>query len=62
MSNVFSIESILADCNVTDQTLPQYNRDELDELGFTVFPNVIDAEWLDEMRNTFEAIMAAEGE
>lgn len=62
MSNVLSIESVLADCDVTEQTLPRQNRDELDELGFTVFPNVIDADWLEEMRNTFEAIMTEEGE
>lgn len=57
-----SIEMILADCGVTDSTLPKQNRDELDELGYTVFYDVIDPTWLREMRTTFEALVAAEGE
>ena len=57
-----SIESILATCGVTDETLPQQNRDELDELGYTIFYNIIDAEWLEEMRTTFERLIADEGD
>jgi len=57
-----SIESVLADCGVTDQTLTKQHRDELDELGYTVFHNVIDPEWLEEMRTTFERLMAEEGD
>ena len=62
MTMNLSIESVLADCGVTDQTLSQHHRDELDEVGYTVFHDVIDPEWLEEMRTTFERLMAEEGD
>ena len=35
---------------------------QLDEQGYTVFENVIDAEWLEGLRKTFDAVYEAEGE
>lgn len=57
-----TIDSILAACGVNDATLPRQNQEELDELGYTVFRNVIDPEWLEDLRNTFEHLIAQEGE
>lgn len=57
-----TIDSILADCGVQDATLPRQNQEELDELGYTVFRDVIDPEWLEELRSTFETLIAQEGE
>ena len=62
MTQTLSIESVLATCGVTDQTITQQHRDELDELGYTVIHNVIDPQWLDEMRNAFERLTDEEGE
>ncbi len=59
---MIAIETVLADCGVTDGTITQRHRDELDGQGFTVFHNVIDATWLAEMRETFERLMAEEGD
>ncbi len=59
---MISIETVLTDCGVTDETITQRHRDELDEQGFTVFHNVIDPVWLAEMRATFERLMAEEGD
>ena len=61
MTTQTDFDSILAACGVTDQTLPQPQRDELDELGYTVFPNVIDATWLTSLRAAFEQLIEAEG-
>jgi ectoine hydroxylase-related dioxygenase (phytanoyl-CoA dioxygenase family) len=52
----------LAACGVTATTLTPQQRIELDEQGFTVFPNVIDPAWLASLRDAFERITAAEGE
>ncbi|MFZ1757417.1 MAG: phytanoyl-CoA dioxygenase family protein [Caldilineaceae bacterium] len=57
-----SLEAVLAACGVNEGTISPRHRDELDELGFTVFPNVIDPAWLAEMRATFERLMEEEGE
>lgn len=59
---MISIESVLADCGVTDETISQRHRDELDELGYTVFHDVIETAWLEELRAAFERLTAEEGE
>ncbi len=56
------MESVLASCGVAEQTLSQRHRNELDELGYTIFHNVIDAEWLHALRDTFEHLVEEEGE
>ena len=62
MTRNLSIEKVLKEFGVTDQTITQQHREELDELGFTVFHNVIDPAWLDEMRAAFEQLTEAEGD
>lgn len=62
MNNHLSLEAVLAECAVNAQTITQQHRDELDELGFTVFHNVIDPEWLAALRQRFEELMEAEGD
>ncbi|MFZ4658957.1 MAG: phytanoyl-CoA dioxygenase family protein [Caldilineaceae bacterium] len=52
----------LAACGVTTTTLTPQQCAELDEQGYTVFPNVIDAVWLASLRDAFERITATEGE
>lgn len=52
----------LTACGVTATTLTPQQRAELDEQGYTVFPNVIDATWLASLRDAFEQITAVEGE
>ena len=56
-----SFESVLAEFGVTERTLTKQHRDELDELGYTVFHNVIDPDWLEEMRTNFERLIEEEG-
>ncbi|MEM7132360.1 MAG: phytanoyl-CoA dioxygenase family protein [Chloroflexota bacterium] len=56
------MESILVDCGVTERTLTQHHKDELDEFGYTVFPNVIEPTWLELLRATFERLTTEEGD
>jgi ectoine hydroxylase-related dioxygenase (phytanoyl-CoA dioxygenase family) len=42
--------------------LPQIQRDELDEQGFTLLENIIDPPWLAQLRQAFDTIHAQEGE
>ena len=62
MVQTVSIESVLSACGVSEATLPQQHRQELDELGYTVFHDVIDPVWLEEMRATFERLIEEEGD
>ena len=62
MSKQTDLQSMLADCGVTESTLSQQHRDELDELGYTVFHNVIDPAWLAELCDTFERLIEEEGD
>ncbi|MBV7329806.1 phytanoyl-CoA dioxygenase family protein [Chloroflexi bacterium TSY] len=57
-----SIEEVLANCGVSEQTISQRHRDELDEQGFTIFHDVIDPQWLAELQETFERLTEEEGE
>ncbi|MEM7124732.1 MAG: phytanoyl-CoA dioxygenase family protein [Chloroflexota bacterium] len=58
--NRISHEKILQECGVTDQTITQQHRDELDEQGFTIFYDVIDAKWLQQLRQRFEHLIEEE--
>lgn len=44
------------------QPLPEKVRQDLDENGFTIIHNVVDADWLDEMRRTFDMLVEREGD
>ncbi|MEZ4867216.1 MAG: phytanoyl-CoA dioxygenase family protein [Caldilineaceae bacterium] len=56
------LDSMLSTLGVTAETLSAQERAELDQQGYTVFPNVIDAAWLTALRDAFEQITATEGE
>ena len=45
-----------------DLELPEKMKRELDTLGFTVIENVVDADWLEEMRRTIDMLVDREGE
>ena len=62
MHNHLSLEAVLAECGANAQTITQQHRDELDELGFTVFHNVIDPAWLAALQERFEELMDEEGD
>lgn len=47
---------------MTNETITQQHRDELDELGFTLIENVIDPQWLEALRATFERLIEQEGD
>ncbi|MCX6049275.1 MAG: phytanoyl-CoA dioxygenase family protein [Chloroflexi bacterium] len=57
-----SMDEALQALGVTDQTLSAQQKDELDRNGYTVFLNVIDPAWLEQLRATFERLMVEEGE
>lgn len=56
------MEDALQTLGVSNQTLAPEQVRQLDEQGFTIFYNVIDPAWLDELRAAFEQITAAEGD
>jgi ectoine hydroxylase-related dioxygenase (phytanoyl-CoA dioxygenase family) len=56
-----AMEEALRTLGVHDQTFSAQHQDELDRNGFTVFHNVIDPAWLEQLRDAFERISAAEG-
>ena len=57
-----TIDKALAKFGVTPETLTATQRDELDTRGYTIFQNVIDTPWLDELREAFELIYDEEGD
>ena len=62
MAQNLSIESVLSTCSVNNQTLSKQHKEELDELGYTVFHNVIDPAWLKDMQDVFERLYEKEGD
>lgn len=61
-ANMVSMADVLTGCGVTAQTISQQHRAELDDQGFTIFYDVIDAAWLQALQDKFEALMEAEGD
>ena len=55
------IGQALEDLDATGNALPEQNRVELDEKGYTVLPGVMDGKWLAELRERFEGLCEAEG-
>lgn len=45
-----------------DLPLPEKMKQELDENGFTIIHDMIEPDWLDEMRRTFDALVKREGD
>ena len=55
------IGQALKDLDATGSALPEQNRAELDEKGYTVLPGVMDEQWLGALRERFESLCEAEG-
>lgn len=51
---VTDIETALTELGVTDQTLTETEKIALDEKGFVIIRNLIDRQWLEELRAAFE--------
>lgn len=62
MTQTISMTDVLTNCSVTDQTITQKHRDELDEQGFTIFYDVIDPDWLKALQDKFEELIETEGD
>ncbi len=50
-----SIAEILRDCGTTEAALSPRERDALDQDGYVVLLDVVDARWLERLRTAFEA-------
>jgi ectoine hydroxylase-related dioxygenase (phytanoyl-CoA dioxygenase family) len=64
MSNepkTWSTKDAIEALGVTENTLSADEKRQLDENGYVIFENFIDADWLEELRNTYEALMEKEG-
>jgi len=55
------ISQALEDLGAATNVLPERNRAELDEKGYTVLPGLIDDTWLSVLRELFESLCEAEG-
>lgn len=58
----YNIEKALSEAGVTGDTLTVDEKKSLDEQGFVMFRNLIDAEWLKQMQDKFEELFEKEGE
>src|SRR4051812_7945917 len=56
-----SIEEAIRQLGVTENTLSDAEKQALDEQGFVLLPGIIEPEWLDRLRQTYEELMAKEG-
>ena len=56
-----SIEEALAQLGVTENTLSEAEKEALDRDGFLLLPGLIEPEWLEQLRQTYETLMAKEG-
>ena len=55
------ITQALSDLGATPDAITDQHRRDLDENGFTLLPDLIDAEWLEFLRTRFEEICEREG-
>lgn len=62
MAKINTIEQCLAALGVSDNLLAEREKRELDEQGYVVFPGLMDPEWVERLRDSYERIMAEEGE
>ena len=56
-----NINQSLKDLGVTDESLTERQKEELDKKGFTVLPGIIDSPWLSQLRDLFEHLCEKEG-
>ena len=63
MSNdAVTMDQVLATLGATSNSLTASQRSELDELGYTIIPNLIGLAWLAELREAFERFYHEEGD
>lgn len=62
MPKPISFDDILSECGVTEHSMTQQHRDELDEQGFTIFYDLIDPNWLKALQDKFETLIEREGD
>lgn len=58
LANPMTFDEALRQCGVTDRTLTPGEKEALDRWGYVVFYNIIDDDWLAEMRAAFEKALA----
>jgi ectoine hydroxylase-related dioxygenase (phytanoyl-CoA dioxygenase family) len=56
-----NLTNALAALGASDALLSEQNKEDLDKKGFTILPGLIDAEWLQQLRQRFEELCTAEG-
>ena len=62
MSVTMTMNQALVDVGVGPSTLTAGQCEQLDRLGYTMFPEMVDPAWLAGLRDAFERICAEEGE
>jgi ectoine hydroxylase-related dioxygenase (phytanoyl-CoA dioxygenase family) len=60
-ATVTGTEDALRQCGVTDKTLAPREKEALDRLGYLVLTDIIDEDWLEELRAAFAAAVAQGG-
>lgn len=61
-TRVTNFSQALAQLGVTEQLLSKEEKQQLDEKGFVIFPNLIDSEWLKQLQDTFDKLLKEEGD
>ncbi|MDQ0189893.1 phytanoyl-CoA dioxygenase family protein [Alicyclobacillus cycloheptanicus] len=56
-----TMDTALKELGVSTDTLTADERNALDEHGYVVFPNLISAHWLQQLRTAFDALLRKEG-
>src|SRR5262245_51549689 len=57
----YGIEDVLRECGVTAKTLAPREKDALDRDGYLVLWDIIDKNWMKQVRAAFETAVAAGG-
>jgi ectoine hydroxylase-related dioxygenase (phytanoyl-CoA dioxygenase family) len=60
-TKITKIEEALAFFGVTQTTLSSEEKRSLDEMGYIIYPNLLDKAWVDRLRETFERLVREEG-
>lgn len=56
VTSIDSMEDALKQCGVTETTLAREEKDAFDRDGYLVLADIIDAQWLDRLRDAFEKL------
>jgi ectoine hydroxylase-related dioxygenase (phytanoyl-CoA dioxygenase family) len=57
-----SIEEALKELGATPDILSEVEKEALDQQGYVLLPGIIEEQWLEELRETYEDLMAKEGD